>query len=99
MRAGRVVEPLVLEIAKSCVQPGTVVLEVGAYYGQMTFLCAELVGKGGMIFAFEADEYRFAILQKNARANPPREHPGYTRRGSKPGSRSFFSRAGSRSFS
>src|SRR6266403_137373 len=69
MRAGRVVEPLVLEIAKECVQPGTVVVEVGAYYGQMTVLYAELVGKGGMIFAFEADEYRFAILQKNARAN------------------------------
>jgi FkbM family methyltransferase len=69
MRVGRVVEPSVLEVAKQYIQTGTVVLEVGASYGQMAVLFSDLVGKDGMIFVFEPDEYRFAIVQKNVRAN------------------------------
>jgi FkbM family methyltransferase len=69
MRAGRVFEPLILETARQCVRPGTVVLDVGANYGQMAILFSHLVGHDGMVFTFEAQEYCFAILQKNIQAN------------------------------
>jgi len=69
MRAGRVFEPLVLDAANQCIRPGTVVLDVGASYGQMAVLFSHLVGHDGMVFCFEAQEYCFAILQKNLRAN------------------------------
>jgi FkbM family methyltransferase len=69
MRAGRVFEPLVFEAARQCIRPGTVVLDVGANYGQMAILFSHLVGQDGMVFSFEAQEYCFAILQKNIRAN------------------------------
>lgn len=69
IRAGRVFEPLVFETARQCIRPGTVVLDVGANYGQMTILFSDLAGPDGMVFSFEAQEYCFAILQKNIRAN------------------------------
>ena len=69
IRAGRVFEPLVFETARQCIRPGTVVLDVGANYGQMTILFSHLAGQDGMVFSFEAQEYCFAILQKNIRAN------------------------------
>jgi FkbM family methyltransferase len=69
MRAGRVFEPLVLEAGRQCIRPGTVVLDVGAGYGQMAVLFSYLVGNDGMVFSFEVQEYCFAILQKNLRAN------------------------------
>ena len=69
MRAGRVFEPLVLETGGQCIRPGTAVLDVGANYGQMAILFSHLAGPEGMVFAFEAQEYCFAILQKNIQAN------------------------------
>ena len=69
MRAGRVFEPLVLETARQWIRPGTVVLDVGANFGQMAILFSHLVGDVGMVFAFEAQAYSFAILQRNIRAN------------------------------
>jgi FkbM family methyltransferase len=69
MRAGRVFEPLVLETARQCIRRGTVVLDVGACFGQMAILFSHLAGDSGMVFSFEAQEYCFAILQRNIRAN------------------------------
>ena len=69
MRAGRVFEPLVLETATRSIVPGTVVLDVGANFGQMAVLFSQLTGDTGLVFAFEAQEYSFAILQRNIRAN------------------------------
>jgi FkbM family methyltransferase len=69
MRAGRVFEPLVLETARQCIRSGTIVLDVGAAFGQMAILFSHLAGGDGMVFSFEAQEYCFAILQRNIRAN------------------------------
>ncbi len=69
MRAGRVFEPLVLETARQCIRSGTVVLDVGANYGQMAILFSHLAGRDGVVLSFEAQEYCFAILQKNIQAN------------------------------
>lgn len=69
MRAGRVFEPLVLETARQWIRPGTVVLDVGANFGQMAILFSQLAGDAGMVFAFEVQLYSFAILQRNIRAN------------------------------
>jgi FkbM family methyltransferase len=69
MRAGRVFEPLILEAARHSIRQGTVVLDVGASFGQMAILFSQLTGDAGMVFAFEAQEYPFAILQRNILAN------------------------------
>jgi FkbM family methyltransferase len=69
MRAGRVFEPLVLETARKCIVRGTLALDVGANFGQMAILFSDLVGNEGMVLSFEAQEYCFAILQRNIRAN------------------------------
>jgi FkbM family methyltransferase len=69
MRAGRVFEPLVLETARQCIRPGTVVLDVGANFGQMAILFSHMTGDAGMVFSLEAQSYSFAILQCNIRAN------------------------------
>jgi FkbM family methyltransferase len=69
MRAGRVFEPHVLEVAKIYAKPGTLVLDLGANFGQMSILFSRLVGEKGMVLSFEAQAYCFAILHKNITAN------------------------------
>ena len=69
MRAGRVFEPVVLEMARQSIRPGTIVLDVGTGFGQTAILFSHLTGDAGMVFAFEAQEYPFAILQRNIQAN------------------------------
>ncbi len=61
-------EPIVRE-AERHIRPGTVVLDVGANFGQMTVLFAKLVGPRGHIHAFEAEPFVARILQKNIEAN------------------------------
>jgi FkbM family methyltransferase len=69
IRAGRVFEPHVLEVAKSYAKKGTAILDIGANFGQMSVLFSQLVGETGKVFSFEAQEYCFAILEKNIAAN------------------------------
>jgi len=69
IRAGKVFEPYVIEVAKSYVKPGTLLLDIGANFGQMSVLFSRLMSEGGMVFSFEAQAYCFAILQKNIQAN------------------------------
>jgi FkbM family methyltransferase len=72
IRAGKIFEPHVLEVAKSYAKPGTMILDLGANFGQMSILFSELVGEKGMVLSFEAQAYCFAILQKNIAANKRR---------------------------
>jgi FkbM family methyltransferase len=67
--AGKVFEPHVVEAARQFIRPGTVALDVGACFGQMSILFSGLVGEDGEVMAFEADDYLFGILQKNIEAN------------------------------
>ena len=54
-------------------RPGTVVLDVGANFGQMTVLFARLVGPRGHVHSFEAEPFIGDVLNKNVEANLVRE--------------------------
>jgi FkbM family methyltransferase len=69
IRAGRVKKPEILRAAEKYIVPGTIVLEIGAGFGQLPVLFSPLAGESGQVLAFEADEYVFDILQRNIRAN------------------------------
>jgi len=69
MRAGKVFEPEVVEVARQFVRPGTTVLDVGSNFGQMSLLFSKMVGPQGQVLAFEADDYVYSILQRNVTAN------------------------------
>jgi len=65
MREGRIFESEIIEVAKQFISLGSVVLDVGANFGQMTLVFADLVGEEGQVFSFEADDFVHDILSKN----------------------------------
>jgi FkbM family methyltransferase len=69
MKRGRVFDAPLISEAKRHIRPGTVVLDVGANFGQMTVLFAKLVGPHGRVHAFEAEPFVGHILQKNVEVN------------------------------
>lgn len=69
MKAGRVFEPEIVEVAKQYITDGSTVLDVGANFGQMALLFSQFVGEKGRILAFEADHFTFSVLEKNIAAN------------------------------
>ncbi len=69
MKAGQVFDAPIMEEAKRHIRPGTIVLDVGANFGQMTVLFAKLVGPTGHVHSFEAEPFVGDILKKNVEAN------------------------------
>ena len=69
MKAGRVFEAEIVEIAKQFIIPGSTVMDIGACFGQMTLLFSQFVGEIGQVFSFEADEFNFEVLRKNIAVN------------------------------
>jgi FkbM family methyltransferase len=67
--AGDVFEKEVVELAAKFIKPGTTVLDVGANFGQMSNLFANMVGKNGKVYSFEADDFVYEILNKNIAVN------------------------------
>jgi FkbM family methyltransferase len=55
---------------RSLVQPGTVVLDVGANIGAHTLYLAQLVGPSGRVMAFEPTDFAFRKLTRNLELNP-----------------------------
>jgi FkbM family methyltransferase len=52
------------------VQPGAIVLDIGANIGTHTLPLARLVGPNGKVYAFEPTQYAFDKLKKNLALNP-----------------------------
>ncbi len=52
------------------IQPGMVVLDIGAHIGYYARLLAQLVGENGKILAFEPHPRTFAVLSQNIRRYP-----------------------------
>ncbi len=69
MRKGEVFEQEVVDLARQYIRKDSCVLDIGANFGQMSLLFAEMVGKKGQVLAFEANNYVFHILHKNIEAN------------------------------
>lgn len=59
----------IVECASLFIKPGTVVLDVGANFGQMSILFSKMTGEGGKVFSFDANDFIFEILKKNIRVN------------------------------
>jgi FkbM family methyltransferase len=69
LRARQPWEPHVQEQLRQLLRPGDVVLDVGAHVGTHTTLMADLVGKDGVVYAFEPQKKIFRELVHNLRLN------------------------------
>lgn len=69
MKAGKIFEPYIVDVAKRFIKKGSIVLDIGSNFGQMSTLFSKLVGDEGLVYAFEADDFVFEILKKNLEAN------------------------------
>lgn len=82
MRAGKVFEPEVVEIARRYITPGSAAIDVGANFGQMALMFA---GMGARVYAIEAQKVVHDILCKNVAANQanvtPVFHAAFTESG------------------
>ncbi len=63
-------EPRTVALYTSRIQPGDVVLDIGANVGAHTLPFARCVNESGRVHAFEPTEFGFAKLQENLRLNP-----------------------------
>jgi FkbM family methyltransferase len=69
MKAGRFFESYIIDTAREFIKPNTAVLDVGAHFGQMSIEFSKITGKGGIVYAFEADDFIYSLLNKNIHAN------------------------------
>jgi len=60
------------ELFKKMVKEGMVVVDIGAHIGYYTLIATRLVGKTGIVYAFEPEPSNYELLCKNIEAN------GYT---------------------
>jgi FkbM family methyltransferase len=58
-----------ISFVRQFIQPGSVVLDIGAYVGTHTLAFARAVGAGGLVIAFEAQPETFDLLKRNVSAN------------------------------
>lgn len=59
----------VVDCSAKYIKPGSVVLDLGCNFGQMSVLFSKLVGERGKVHSFEADDWIYEILLKNITAN------------------------------
>ena len=69
IKENRIFDEEIYNASRSCVTPGTVVLDVGSNFGQMALLLSRLTGPEGQVHAFDADDFVYAILEKNVAVN------------------------------
>ncbi len=69
IRSGAVFDEHIVQCAAEYIRQGTVVIDIGANFGQMTLCFARLVGETGRVIAFEADDYIHHILSRNIVVN------------------------------
>lgn len=69
IKENKIFDEAVYSIAVQFIRADTIALDVGSNFGQMAILFSKLVGKAGQVYAFDADDFVFEILQKNVRQN------------------------------
>jgi FkbM family methyltransferase len=69
IRRNEIFDEPIFECARKYIQPASIVLDVGSNFGQMAILMSSLVGSAGRVYAFEADDFIFKILERNVIAN------------------------------
>lgn len=60
-------EPETVALFKKIIKPDMVIVDIGAHIGYFTRIFSMLVGKNGMVHAFEADPENFELLKKNTK--------------------------------
>lgn len=68
IKTGKLFDEAILDVAKSFVKPGSIILDIGANYGQMTIALSKLASDTE-VWAFEAQKMVYEILEKNINAN------------------------------
>jgi len=68
IKAGKLFDEAILDVAKSFVKPGSIILDIGANYGQMSVAFSKIAADTE-VWAFEAQKMVFEILEKNIEAN------------------------------
>lgn len=63
-------EPAIQKAFAVNVQPGDVVLDIGANVGAHAMILAELTGKTGMVYAFEPTDWAYQKMVRNLFLNP-----------------------------
>lgn len=69
IRQNDIFDKEIINIASKYVKKGSIVLDVGANFGQMSILFSNMVGENGQVYSFDADDFVFEILKKNINAN------------------------------
>lgn len=69
MIAGEVFEKEIVDEARKYIRPGTVVVDLGACYGQMSVIFSSLVGQDGSVIGFEASPFIFQLYHQNILEN------------------------------
>jgi len=62
-------EQATTDLFRQLLQPGMLVVDIGAHVGYFSLLAAELVGSGGTVYAFEPEPNNHALLKKNIELN------------------------------
>ncbi|OGG59309.1 hypothetical protein A3C86_01505 [Candidatus Kaiserbacteria bacterium RIFCSPHIGHO2_02_FULL_49_16] len=61
-------EPETTAVFRKIIKPGMVVLDIGAHIGYFTRLFSVLAKANGKVYAFEADDANYSLLENNTRA-------------------------------
>jgi FkbM family methyltransferase len=62
-------EPFETELVKNEIKNGYRILDIGANIGYYTLIIADLIGKNGLVYAFEPEPKNFKLLEKNIQIN------------------------------
>jgi FkbM family methyltransferase len=68
IKTGKLFDEAILDVARSFVTPHSVILDVGANYGQMAIEFSK-IADNTVVFAFEAQKMVFDVLEKNIESN------------------------------
>lgn len=69
LRSGKPWSPILVDVFREYVVPGTTVIDVGAHIGSMAVPLARLVGPEGRLYAFEPQRSVFRELHHNLKLN------------------------------
>lgn len=68
IKTARLFDQTIIDIARPFVKPGTIILDIGANYGQMSIEFSR-IDPSCMVYSFEAQEMVYNVLTKNVKTN------------------------------
>ena len=67
--SNQIFDEQIVNLASKYIKKGTTVLDIGSNFGQMAILFSEMTGDAGKVYAFDADDFVYSVLQKNIETN------------------------------